>query len=137
MPENERIMKAGPGDAPLVRLLVEQFKKSAVSEAYLSGILSNSDNLLFMALIDRNVVGFLWAHRLDRLPEERPHFFIYEIDVLQEHQRRGIGRKLIDAMLSVARQNDAETFVLTNRSNQGAVRLYGATGGEVESSDDL
>jgi ribosomal protein S18 acetylase RimI-like enzyme len=137
MPENEKIIKAGPSDAPLVRMLVAQFKKSAVSEAYLAGVLSNPANLLFVALLNQVVVGFLWAHRLDRLPEGRPHFFIYEIDVLQEHQRRGIGRKLIEATLSVARQNDAETFVLTNRSNQQAVRFYRATGGEVESSDDL
>lgn len=137
MIDTEQIIRAGPGDITLVGRLVEQFKNGALSEDYLAGILSNPANFLFVALLDEAAVGFLWAHRLDRLPEERPHFFIYEIEVLQDHQRRGIGRKLIESILAVARQQDAETFVLTNHSNNNAVHFYRGTGGKVESGDDL
>jgi hypothetical protein len=44
---------------------------------------------------------------------------------------------MIESILAVAPQQEAETFVLTNHSNEHAVRFYRCTGGEVESGDHL
>lgn len=47
------------------------------------------------------------------------------------HQRRGIGRKLLEVLIDAARSADcAEAWVLTGRSNQAAIDLYASAGGE-------
>lgn len=56
-----------------------------------------------------------------------------EVGVSPAHQNRGVGKALMHALLEVARKvGCSEAWVLTERNNQPAMRLYKAAGGEEE-----
>jgi ribosomal-protein-alanine N-acetyltransferase len=56
---------------------------------------------------------------------------LLDIAIDKGHQRKGIGRKLLEAMLSLARHEDMRRMVLEVRaSNQAAIALYRASGFE-------
>ena len=55
--------------------------------------------------------------------------FFYEIGVAPSHRRRGIGRRLINTLKSVCREENAmKMWVPTNRANIAATGLYASTG---------
>ncbi|MFA7399204.1 MAG: ribosomal protein S18-alanine N-acetyltransferase, partial [Sideroxydans sp.] len=56
---------------------------------------------------------------------------LLDIAIDHEHQRKGIGHKLLEAMLSLARHENMRRMVLEVRaSNQAAIALYRASGFE-------
>ncbi len=56
---------------------------------------------------------------------------LLDIAIDKGHQRKGIGRKLLEAMLSLARHENMQRMVLEVRaSNQAAIALYRAIGFE-------
>lgn len=56
---------------------------------------------------------------------------LLDIAIDKAHQRKGIGRKLLEAMLSLARHENMRRMVLEVRaSNQAAIALYRASGFE-------
>jgi len=56
---------------------------------------------------------------------------LLDIAIDRAHQRQGIGRKLLEAMLSLARHENMRRMVLEVRaSNQAAIALYRASGFE-------
>ena len=132
-----KLRKLGPNDAVVAQKLVERFHDSAASEAYLSRLLSDQANLLFVAEGETQVVGFVWAHWLARLRMDRQHLFVYEVEVAGDHRRQGIGTKLMQAVLAEASSEGADVFLFTNHSNEAAVAFYTALGGRVKYGDDL
>lgn len=125
-------------DAELAARIALRFASNIVSAEHTAAFLAKESNILLTVLVDSEPAGFLLAHLLDRFKDTRRKLFIYEIDVLPEFQRRGIGRALIEAVLKTARERNADTaFVLTNRSNTAAVNLYAETGGIIKNPDDV
>ena len=120
-----------------VRIALD-FSGGVVSEEHVLRFLRNKANLLFAAFADVEIAGFLTAHRLDRFKDLRKQIFIYEVDVAPGWRRKGVGRRLMDAVLETARiESSDEVFVLTSHSNTAAKRLYESVGGTVENGDDL
>ena len=62
--------------------------------------------------------------------------FIYSIDVLEAFQRKGIGKALIYEFLKHLDEEFHNAFVLTNRDNISAMKLYQSTGAEITISDE-
>ena len=93
--------------------------------------LSEPRHLLTVALDAGLVVGFTSAVIYEHPDKPRPELWINEVGVAPTYQQRGVGRLLIDALLDVARRADChEAWVLTDRSNEAATRLYAAAGGQ-------
>ncbi len=90
---------------------------------------------LAVALDDDQVVGFVSA--VDYIHPDKPvELWINEIGVAPTHRQHGIGQRLLTAMFDLARELDCtETWVLTNRSNIAAMRLYQSLGA-TEPDDD-
>jgi ribosomal protein S18 acetylase RimI-like enzyme len=92
---------------------------------------ADKNNALFVAFLNEKVVGFLTAYRLQRFDSERAEVLIYEISVSEEHRRKGIGKKLMQAVKTWAKEVSAdEAWVLTYSSNLPAMALYKSEGGE-------
>jgi ribosomal protein S18 acetylase RimI-like enzyme len=123
-------------DSECAQSLVRTFHRSAVSRRYLEHLLSDPANLLLVAEAEDAVVGFIWAHWLDRIRLERKQLFIYEIEVDSNFRRRGAGARLLGTAITMARERAADTFVLTNRSNEAAVALYRHLGGVIKGAGD-
>src|SRR5688572_15383739 len=77
------------------------------------------------------VVGFASAvHYIH--PDKPPELWINEVGVAATHRKRGVGRQLLAALLELGRTlGCGEAWVLTDRSNLAAMRLYASlTGAE-------
>ncbi|HTK81820.1 MAG TPA: GNAT family N-acetyltransferase [Bacteroidota bacterium] len=95
-------------------------------------------NILLVAYEGLRPCGFLCGYLLTSLRVQSPKLFLYSIDVAPEYRRRGAGTLLISELTSIARDNScSEIFVLSNKSNNAAVRLYERTGGRPENPDDV
>jgi aminoglycoside 3-N-acetyltransferase I len=133
-----RVRKFESKDAARGVELVESFAAKNVSIEYLQKFLSNPANYLIVAEAGNELAGFLLGYRLERLKEESFKFFIYEIDVDKNFQRRGVGTALIEYAKNIVRaEKMINAFVLTNYSNEGAVEFYRSTGAKIENGDDL
>lgn len=99
--------------------------------------LEDPNNGLFLAFSDKHVVGFLTAHKLQRLDKKTAEVLLYEVAVAPEYQQRGIGKALIGKVREWAKELHADNvWVLTNRSNAAAMALYQSAGGKIEHTDE-
>jgi ribosomal protein S18 acetylase RimI-like enzyme len=66
-------------------------------------------------------------------PDKAPQLWINEVGVAPSHQRRGVARRLMEAMLAHGRAlGCTEAWLGTEEDNLPARRLYEATGGVAE-----
>ncbi len=100
--------------------------------------LSDQNNILIAAKAAERIVGLLVAHRLARLDSQLAQVLLYEIDVLPDFQKRGIASAMIERLKELAQEMAAcEVWVVTNKSNEPAMRLYRSTGGTAKQDDDV
>ena len=58
--------------------------------------------------------------------------------VAPAHQRRGLGKAIVQALLEHAKRLGCrEAWVLTDRSNHAAIRLYASAGGDEAPGDHV
>ena len=119
----------GPGDDHvLARVALEVFDHEPLP-TLISEFLEDRRHHLVVALDDGLVVGFAsGVHYVH--PDKPPELWINEVGVAPSHQRRGLGHQILRAMLRLGTELGCrEAWVLTNRSNLPAMRLYTAVGG--------
>jgi ribosomal protein S18 acetylase RimI-like enzyme len=76
------------------------------------------------------VAGFVSAVHYIHPDKPRPELWINEVGVSPAHQRRGLGRKLMEKVFDEARRlGCTAAWVLTERDNHAAMRLYASCGG--------
>jgi len=102
----------------------------ALSDAYLDALLARSEFLAIAATDSDHVVGGLTAHLLPMTAFEGAEVFLYDIAVAADHQRRGIGRRLVDALRREASNQGITTmFVPADEEDTDALQFYAALGG--------
>ena len=92
--------------------------------------LSDNRHHLAVAVDNGQVIGFAsGVHYVH--PDKPSELWINEVGVASEHHGRGVGKAVIQALLQHAeRLGCREAWVLTDRSNHAAMRLYASTGGQ-------
>ncbi|MGA9996179.1 MAG: GNAT family N-acetyltransferase [Pyrinomonadaceae bacterium] len=131
------IRRLRPGDEERASEVATFFKSSNISDAEARNFLSNSQNHLIVAEVNGELAGFLLGYALHRVDSSRSMMFLYEIDVAEQFQRRGVGRALVEELDRTCReQGFLKMFVLTNESNLPAVSLYQTTGGRRGEDDE-
>ena len=88
------------------------------------------DNLLLVAAPEEGApdVAYLVAYIMDRLDEGRM-ICLYDVEVQEEHRRRGAARALIEELKAfAARENVAKIWAVTDKANAAAAALYESTG---------
>jgi ribosomal protein S18 acetylase RimI-like enzyme len=114
-----------PGDEDVVRALAG-YDGGGDPE----GLLADPRTLLLVAFDGESPVGFVLAHELPRRWKDRSKLFVYEVDVVESHQRRGIGKALLAQLAELARERGVRIgFVLTDEDNVPANALYRSAGG--------
>jgi aminoglycoside 6'-N-acetyltransferase I len=69
-------------------------------------------------------------------PDKPPQLWINEVSVSPAYQRRGVGRQLLDLLTQLAAELECtELWVLTDRANTAAQRLYESAGGLVPAEE--
>ena len=91
---------------------------------------------IVVAIDDGVVVGFASAVHYIHPDKRTPELFINEVGVASTHRGRGIGQAILRSLLGHARGLGCiEAWVLTDRANHEAMRLYSRSGG-VEGATD-
>ncbi len=102
-------------------------------EKHLQTLLAKDGFLVFVALLDGKVVGGLTAYTLQQYYSERPLVYIYDLAVLSNYQRRGIGKMLMEGITTFCKGIGVEeVFVQADQADQHAIAFYQATGGIAE-----
>lgn len=84
------------------------------------------------------IVGFASAVHYVHPDKPAPELWINEVGVASTHRGRGIGKAILAELLAQARRLECrEAWVLTERDNQAAMRLYGAVGGAEDPGDTV
>ncbi|HEY6030802.1 MAG TPA: GNAT family N-acetyltransferase [Gaiellaceae bacterium] len=124
------IRRLGPGDEDVVRALAEDEPQTA---------LLADERTLFLAAFDGSEpVGFVFGYELLRRHGDPSILFLYEIEVASAHRGQGVGARLLRGLAAIARERGIRTgFVLTNASNDAAMRLYESLGGVRPNPDDV
>lgn len=113
----------------LERVAVDVFDH-AVDPRLWAEFLVDPRHHLAVAIDDEVVVGFASAvHYLH--PDKPPQLWINEVGVAPSHQRRGLARALLDALLAKGRAlGCSEAWVLTEAENAAARAAYRSAGGD-------
>src|SRR5262249_27701242 len=123
-------------DASLLQELFAEAGATTISPN--PAFFEDEKNILLVAYDSNRPSGFLYGYLLTSLRVKSPKLFLYSIDVATQYQHRGVGTLLIEELKSLARcESCSEIFVLTNKSNSAAIKLYERTGGTPENEDDV
>jgi len=96
--------------------------------AHLQKLLHRENFIAMVAKAGDQVMGGLTVYILDQYYSEKPLGYIYDLAVLQEHQRKGVGSRLIAFTKQVGRErNFEEVFVQADRVDGYALDFYRST----------
>jgi len=129
-----KIVLLKPGDEDLLRRAEAIFNPKAISHERAAMLLSEPSYVMVVALDDGDaVMGRIYANVLYRF--EATDLLLYEVDVAEQHQRKGAGRAMIDFLSRLsAERGYREMWVLTELDNEAGNALYKSAGGHLENS---
>ena len=123
-----RILESG--DDAVLRNVAPGVFDNALDPALVAEFLHDTRHHLAVAIDRDQVVGFAsGVHYVH--PDKTAELFINEVAVAPSHHRLGVGKAVVGALLEHAtRLGCREAWVLTDRGNEAAMRLYASTGGD-------
>lgn len=112
----------GVFDKPLDPVLVREF-------------FTDARHHLAVAIDSGVVVGM--ASAVDYVNPDKPReLWVNEVGVAATHRGRGVAKRLLAALFARGRERGCQqAWVLTNRSNVAAMRLYDSVGGVIDADD--
>ena len=118
----------------ILKLKIElEGKKCRPSIDHIGKYLRNPNNYLILAQINEVPVGFLSAYRFPRIDCDKYMIYLYEIEVVKFQRRKGIGKKMIQLLIDLVKQEDLmEIWVGTQHDNIPAQRLFESTGAIID-----
>ncbi len=109
---------------------VFETENEPLSDGYLARLLGRDDFWALAASVDGRIVGGLTAHTLPLTRAEVSEIFIYDLAVLKDYQRQGIGRALVATLRSLAAAAGVGVvFVPADNEDTHALAFYQAVGG--------
>jgi len=127
-----------PHDAGILAALAPDVFDDPIDVGRAREFLADPRHHLAVAVEDGWVVGFAPAVHYVHPDKPRPELWINEVGVAATHRGRGLGTRLLRAVFAVARGlGCAEAWVLTDRANTAAMRLYAAAGSTEAPTDHV
>jgi aminoglycoside 6'-N-acetyltransferase I len=128
----------GPQDAGILADVAPDVFDGPIDIRRTDEFLADPRHHLVVAVEDGQVVGFASAVHYIHPDKSRPELWINEVSVAATHQRRGLATRLLRSLFAVARGlGCAEAWVLTDRANTAAMRLYSAAGSTEAPTDHV
>jgi GNAT superfamily N-acetyltransferase len=119
-----------PGDEDVLRRVAPDVFDDPLNPRATREFLHDPRHHIVVAIDADVVVGFATAVHYVHPDKPSPELWINEVGVAPTHHQRGIGKALLEGLLDRARALGCrEAWVLTERGNQPAMRLYQAAGG--------
>ena len=119
----------GPGDAAVLHDIAPGVFDNPVDPRWSAEFFADPRHHLAVALDAGRVVGMAsGVHYVH--PDKPPELWVNEVGVAPTHEGRGLGRRLVAALLAHGRALGCRTaWVLTDEDNAAARRTYAAAGG--------
>lgn len=115
----------------VIRLFEDVFEMKNLSvpdTKYLQRLLGKDNFLVFVAVLDNEVIGGLTAYVIEQYYSEKPLCYIYDLAVSTSHQRQGVGKKLIAEFNQYCtEQGFEEVFVQADKVDDYALDFYRTT----------
>ncbi len=129
-----KVVLLKPGDEELLARAESAFNAGAPLPSRCAMLLREPSYLMVVALADDDeIMGRIYANVLHRY--EATDLLLYEVDVVEAHQRKGVGRAMLDYLKTYcAGRGYGEMWVLTDLDNQAGNALYKSAGGKLENS---
>jgi ribosomal protein S18 acetylase RimI-like enzyme len=120
----------GAGDVSVLDRVAEGVFDGAIQPALAREFLGDDRHHLAVAIDDGVVVGFVSAVHYVH-PDKPAELWINEVAVAPSHLRRGIAQSLLRMVFDAGRSlGCTQAWVLTDRDNTAAMRLYASVGGD-------
>lgn len=101
------------------------------SHAHVHHLLKRQDFWALAAVEDGSVIGGITAYALPMVRTTASELFIYDVAVRVDRQRRGVGRALMNQVLTMAAAAGIKvSFVPADNEDTHALDFYRALGGE-------
>jgi aminoglycoside 3-N-acetyltransferase I len=98
-------------------------------DAYIDELLGRDGFWAIAAFTANEIVGGLTAHVLPMTRAASSELLIYDLAVSRDHQREGIGRRLIATLRTAAKTAGIQAiFVAADNQDAAALRFYSALG---------
>ncbi|KAF0123294.1 MAG: aminoglycoside 6'-N-acetyltransferase [Xanthobacteraceae bacterium] len=133
-PGGVEIRPVGPADGGLFARVAPDVFDGPVPADRLAAYLGSPGHLMVVAISNGEVVGQVAAviHRHPDMPTE---LYIDNLGVTPALHRHGIGRRLVEAVMEIGReQGCAEAWVATETGNRAARGLYRRLGPKEEAA---
>jgi aminoglycoside 6'-N-acetyltransferase I len=128
----------GPHDAGVLANVDPDAFDDPIDAGRADEFLADPRHHLAVAIDDGRVVGFASAVHYVHPDKPCPELWINEVGVAATHQRRGLATSLLRSLFAVAQDlGCAEAWVLTDRANTPAMRLYAAAGSTEAPTDHV
>lgn len=125
-------------DAEKVVGMVAAFRSNTSNIPVSERFLCSDANYLIACIVAEKVIGFVLGYRMQRYDGQNDMVYVHEVDVLEEYQRKGIGKMMINHFLAICRDEGiSKVFLITEKSNKPAVCLYESTGAKAFHDDDV
>ena|SRR5688572_32427946 len=125
-----KIKLLDPADSHFLNNVAPDVFDDPIVESSAQEFLNDPRHRLIVALDNNMVVGFVSAVVYLHPDKPAPELWINEIGVAPTHQRQGIGKALLQALLGEGKQSGCtEAWVLTDRANIPAMSMYKSAGG--------
>jgi GNAT superfamily N-acetyltransferase len=125
----------GPADARVLENVAPGVFDKPINPHWSAEFLADPRHHLAVAIDEGRVVGMASAVNYVN-PDKPSELWINEVGVALTHQRRGVGRQILAALLDRGRALGCnEAWVLTDTGNAAARGLYSAAGGAENSRE--
>ena len=95
-----------------------------INDEYGKKFINNPNNIAFIAVENKQVIGFAWGYVLERMDTEGM-IYIHSIDVVEEYRSKGVGTSLMQAFIDIVNTNHyRNAFIITDGDNIAANHLY-------------
>lgn len=135
MPE-VRIRRLDPGTAGIAASLYGTSGK-AVDTTAMRDFLADRSNWFLAAFLDGRAAGYIYGYVVARPDRPRPRFLLYELEVTPTCRRQGVATALVNHLHKEMTPLRARIFLITQRSNEGAMAFYKSMGALAQHGDDV
>lgn len=130
MQATPEIRLLGPTDAEVLEQAAADVFDDPVIRSAAAEFLADPRHFIAVAIVAGTVVGFASAVSYVHPDKPAPELWINEVGVAATHRGQGLGKKILECLLNEARRiGCSEAWVLTERDNRAAMRLYQSSGG--------
>jgi aminoglycoside 3-N-acetyltransferase I len=97
---------------------------------YLKNLLNDDHFIVYVAVLDNTVIGGLTAYTLTSYYSQSSEIYVYDLAVKGIHQRKGVGKTLMEALTVYCRDHHyPDFFIQASAEDEHAVEFYRSTGG--------